>query len=161
MDPRLIIPADIFALNSRLYRNCLAGLSDAQAQERPTGRGPTNSIAFIAAHLVDSRYYLLNLLGRKVTSPLVGCEGGFNDISKLTNYPSLAEIQVAWGVAGDLLERDLASATAAQLDQPYTDFPLPIPTVLGAVSFMTEHESYHLGQLGVLRKYAGLEAMAY
>ncbi len=161
MDPRLISPLDILRLNTRLYRNCLAGLTDDQAQKRPTGRGETNSAAFIAAHLVDSRYYLLNLLGQKVPSPLKGCEGGFNDISKVTGYPSLAEIQAAWTAVGELIERQLASMSPAALDAKFDDFPMPTPSILGAVSFMTQHECYHLGQLGLLRKHAGLEAMAY
>jgi uncharacterized damage-inducible protein DinB len=161
MDSRLIVPADILRLNTRLYRNCLVGLSDELARERPGGRGPTNCAAFVAAHLVDSRYYLLNLLNQKATSPLTGCEGGFNSIDKVTSYPSLSEIQAAWTAVGEMLERRLQSATAAELDAKYEDFPLELPTVLGALSFMIEHECYHLGQLGLLRKHAGLEAMAY
>ena len=161
MDPRLIVPADILRLNTRLYRNCLANLSDELARERPSGKGATNCAAFVAAHLVDSRHYLLGLLGKQVPSPLKGAEGGFNSIDKVTSYPSLAEIQAAWNAAAELLAHELATITAAKLDAPYTDFPIELPTVLGALSFMVEHESYHLGQLGLLRKHAGLEAMAY
>ncbi|HSB54900.1 MAG TPA: DinB family protein [Gemmatimonadales bacterium] len=161
MDPRLIIPLDILRLNTRLYRNCLTGLSDEQAQKRANGRGETNSAAFIAAHLVDSRYYLLNLLGRKVPSPLKGCEGGFMRIDKVIGYPPLSEIQAAWTAVGELIERQLETMSPAALDAKFEDFPMPIPTVLGALSFMTQHECYHLGQLGLLRKHAGFEAMAY
>jgi uncharacterized damage-inducible protein DinB len=161
MDPRLIIPLDILRLNTRLYRNCLAGLTDDQAQKRPNGRGETNSVAFIAAHLVDSRYYLLNVLGKKVPSPLKGCEGGFMSIDKVIGYPALSEIQAAWTAVGEMIERELEALSPAALDAKFEGFPTSNATLLGAVSFLTQHECYHLGQLGLLRKHAGLEAMAY
>jgi hypothetical protein len=34
-------------------------------------------------------------------------------------------------------------------------------TLLGALAFLAQHESYHVGQLALLRKYAGLPAMRY
>jgi uncharacterized damage-inducible protein DinB len=33
--------------------------------------------------------------------------------------------------------------------------------VLGALTFLVQHDSYHLGQLSLLRKWAGLPAMRY
>jgi len=163
MDSRLIPLAETLRLNSRLYRNCLAGLTDERARERPAGRGPTNSAAFVAAHLVDSRYYLLGLLGKQEPSPLKGATtGGFNDIEQVTSFPPLTEIQSAWTAAGEALDRQLATVRTAQLDAPLDPgFPLDNKTLLGVLIFMVQHESYHLGQLGLLRKHAGLPAMAY
>lgn len=162
MDPRLTLLAETLRLNTRLYRNCLADLSDDLAAVRPSGRGPTNSALFLAAHLVDSRYWLLNLLGDKQASPLKGAEGGFNDIDKVSSYPSLSEIQTAWTSVGAALDRQLKSVGTAELEAPLDPgFPLESKTVLGVTAFMVQHESYHLGQLGLLRKHAGLEAMAY
>ena len=39
--------------------------------------------------------------------------------------------------------------------------PLEDSSVLGLFGFMVQHDSYHLGQLSLLRKYAGLPAMSY
>jgi uncharacterized damage-inducible protein DinB len=162
MDPRLSPLADMLRLNSRLYRNCLAGLTDEQARVRPAGPGPTNNAAFVAAHLVDSRYYLLSVLGVTEPSPLKGATGGFNDISQVTAFPPLTEIQAAWNTAGDTLGRRLGSVTAAELDAPLDPgFPVEPKSMLGVLTFMMQHESYHLGQLGLLRKHAGLAAMGY
>ena len=162
MDPRLTPLAETLRLNSRLYRNCLTGLTDERARERPAGRGPTNSAAFVAAHLVDSRYYLLGLVGGKQSSPLKGATGGFNDINQVTSFPPLSEIQSAWTAAGEALDRQLAAVSTAQLDAPLDPgFPLDNKTLLGVLTFMVQHESYHLGQLGLLRKHTGLPAMAY
>ena len=162
MDPRVAPLAETLRLNSRLFRNCLTSLSDELARQRPAGKGPVNCAAFVAAHLADSRYYLLSLLGDATPSPLTGAEGGFNDIGKVTSYPTLAEIQAAWTSAGEALARRLEAATTAQLDAPLGDgWPIEQHTLLGVLVFMTQHESYHLGQLGLLRKHAGLPAMAY
>ena len=162
MDPRVTALAEMLRLNSRLYQNCLAGLSDQAARERLSGPGPTNSAAFVAAHLVDSRYYLLDCLGVKQASPLTGAKGGFNNIADVTDFPPLAAVRAAWHTAGELLGQRLAALTAAELDTPLEPgFPLETQTKLGLLTFMVQHEGYHLGQLGLLRKYSGLPAMAY
>ena len=33
--------------------------------------------------------------------------------------------------------------------------------ILGMLVFLVQHDSYHIGQLSLLRKYAGLAAMSY
>jgi hypothetical protein len=40
-------------------------------------------------------------------------------------------------------------------------FPGVDRTRLGALTFLTQHDSYHIGQLALLRKHAGLAAMSY
>mgnify|MGYP001278336801 CR=1 FL=1 len=162
MDPRVTALAEMLRLNGRLYQNCLAGLTDQAARERLAGPGATNSAAFVAAHLVDSRYYLLDCLGVKQASPLTGAKGGFNNIADVTDFPSLATVRTAWQTAGDLLGKRLASLTAAELDTALAPgFPIETQTTLGLLTFMVQHEGYHLGQLGLLRKHSGLPAMGY
>ena len=160
MDSRIAPLAEMLKMNTRLYRNCLAGLTDEKARVRPTGA--TNSAAFVAAHLVDSRYYLLSSLGSKETSPLKGAKGGFNKIDDVESYPPLAEIQKAWTAAGKALAERFDAMQAADLDAPLDPgFPIDNQTLLGLLTFLTQHESYHLGQLGLLRKYVGLAGMSY
>lgn len=159
MDPRVLPLVETLRLNTRLFRNCLAGLGDTDAQARPSSS--TNSAAFVAAHLADSRYYILSLLGGTQTSPL-GAPSGFNDIAQVTTYPPILEILAAWTGVADLLDQRLKTMTTAELDAPLDPgFPLENRSLLGVLTFMVQHDSYHLGQLGLLRKYAGLPAMAY
>jgi len=160
MDPRVAPLAEMLRLNGRLFHNCLADLSDQKARTRPADG--TNCAAFVAAHLVDSRYYLLSKLGSKEPSPLKGAEGGFNNINKVQSYPTLAEIQAAWTAAGKALEQRLGTLTAAQLDAPLdSGLPVESKSLLGVLVFLAQHEGYHLGQLALLRRQAGLAAMAY
>ena len=160
MDPRLAPLASTLRLNHRLFHNCLAGLPDDKARVRPTES--TNSAAFVAAHLVDSRVYTLDLLGVKQKSPLTGAKGGFNDIAQVSTYPTLAEIEKAWTGVSEVLDQRVRSLTAAELDAPLDPgFPVEPKTLLGVFTFLVQHDSYHLGQLALLRKQAGLPAMAY
>lgn len=160
MDPRLAPLYEIFKLNSRLLLNCLAGMDEDQARWRPSRA--SNSAAFLAAHLVDSRRYLAGLLGLKLPPSFGGSLDAARSIEEVTDLPTLDEIRHEWKtVTGNLRER-LKAMTATELDQAYTGpFPVADRTTLGVIAFLAQHDSYHIGQLGFLRKQAGLEAMSY
>jgi uncharacterized damage-inducible protein DinB len=84
--------------------------------------------------------------------------------SDVKRFPPLAEIQRAWTTGSDALRDRLDRITAAELDGSIVSpFPLPItnPTALSLLTFFVQHDSYHIGQLALLRKHAGLPAMQY
>ena len=93
MEPQVAPLRAILELNTDLLLNCLDGLSDEEARRRLEGGG--NTIAFLAAHLTDTRHFLANRLGHPLANPLV------------------------------------------------------------------QHDSYHIGQMGFLRRQLGKPAMAY
>lgn len=159
MDQRVIALANILRLNTRLFRNCLDGLTDEQAAVRPSTT--TNSLAFIAAHVADSRYFLLKALGDARPSPLSPYLDGAKSIDDLKQCPSLAETQAAWTLVSRALRDRMEAVTAADLDARFEGrFPADA-TVLGVFTFLVQHDSYHVGQMALLRKYAGLPAMRY
>ncbi len=160
MDPRIAPLAEMIRLNTRLFGNCLAELSDDQARTRPTGA--TNSSAYIAAHLVESRCFILKTLGVEHANPLERYTGGWKSIDEIQEWPSLAAISAAWKGVTDALNARLERIGAAELDAPLTtEMPLESKTVLGMLIFLVQHDSYHIGQLSLLRKHAGLPAMSY
>jgi uncharacterized damage-inducible protein DinB len=160
MDPRLAPLAGILRLNNRLYGNCLDGLTEAQCHERPTEA--TNSAAFVAAHLAEARFWGLKILGAERSNPLEKQLGQWKGIDEITTWPSLDEIRAAWAEASAALDKRMAAITAAELDAPSgSQMPIEDSSVLGLFGFMVQHDSYHLGQLSLLRKHAGLPAMAY
>ncbi len=61
MDPRLEGLLSILDINTKLFRNCLNGVSDEVARRQPNPE--TSSVAFLACHVVDARDYLAQLLG--------------------------------------------------------------------------------------------------
>jgi len=70
MDPRVGPLRATLRLNTRLFLNCLDGLDDAVGASRPNER--TNSIAFIAAHLVDARHLVARVIKLDVSPPYGG-----------------------------------------------------------------------------------------
>ena len=160
MDARVSPLADTLRLNTRLFRNCLDGLTDEQARVRPS---PTaNSAAFVAAHLAESRLFILKILGVERPSPLAPYLTGRSSIDEIKTWPTLDEIRSAWTEASHALRDRVAAMSAAELDAPNsTGFPVSDMTMLGVLAFLVQHDSYHIGQLSLLRKCAGLPAMKY
>ena len=160
MDPRIAPLTEILRLNTRLFRNCLDGITDEQAARRPSAS--TNSAGFVAAHVAEARFYLLGLLGVNEPSPLAPYLDGARGLNDVKQLPSLAETQRAWTTASHALRDRLDSLTATELDARIEcPFPLPITdlTTISLLTFFVQHDSYHIGQLALLRKHAGLPAM--
>jgi uncharacterized damage-inducible protein DinB len=159
MDPRIAPLAEILRLNRKLFSNCLDGLDEDQAMIRPAP--DANSAAYVAAHMVESRYYLLAQMGTERKSPL-GDRVGWKSLTEITSWPSLDEVKAAWTDASDALDKRLREMTPQQADTPIeTQFPLETKSTLGMLGFLVQHDSYHLGQLSLLRKTCGLPAMSY
>ena len=153
MDPRIAPLAGILRLNHRLFRNCLDGITDEQARVRPSDT--TNSAAFVAAHMAESRFYTLKVLGAERPNPLVTYLGEWRGIDEIQVWPSLVEIESAWTEASGALATRLEAMTPAELDAPSgTKMPIEDTSVLGLFSFLVQHDSYHLGQLSLLRKHS-------
>ncbi len=151
---------EIYALNTRLLLNCLDGVTDEQAQQRVTDS--TNSLAFLACHLTDARCFLGEYLGSHIGNPhsaLLTVARGIEDIPE---FPPMSVIRKEWssvarelaGILEGLSESTVAVASSQR-------FPVDDSTVLGGVTFLAQHESYHIGQMALLRKALGLEAMKY
>jgi uncharacterized damage-inducible protein DinB len=160
MDPRVFPLAEIYRLNTRLVHNCLDGLTEEQGRARPVAAA--NSAAFIAAHVADTRFAIVAWLGAPLENPLSATLADARGIDDIAELPTLAEIRAAWDVVSGALEGRLALLSAEELDAPSPQrFPAGGPTLLGALSFLAQHDSYHVGQLALLRKAAGLPAMRY
>ena len=160
MDPRAQPLAAILRLNTRLLRNCLDGVSDEMARIRHAAG--VNSAAFIAAHVTDSRFFLLRTLGGSLDNPLSAMLDEANGIDDITDWPSLDAIRAAWMNVSSAIDTLLDAVSPDDLDAAI-DAKLPgvERTRLGALTFLVQHDSYHIGQLAMLRKSAGLPAMSY
>lgn len=160
MHDRLVPIYEIFKLNSRLFLNCLDGWKEDQARWRPSP--DTNSAAFIALHLVDSRHYIAKIVGVTMENPFAFLADA-KTIDDVKTWPKLDEVRAAWkSVTGNLRER-FKTLAPADLTGPsdWGDVPVDDKSNAGLLLFMMQHESYHIGQLAILRKQAGLPAMSY
>ncbi len=151
--------APVLALHRRLFENAIRDVGADDFARRINDR--TNSMQWVAGHLAYSRMQIAQLLGHVPTegSPL---EAFAATISEDTDYPDAAEILTGFVAAGAAVHRVLPDVTPEMLAGP-SPLPLPIndPTLAGAITFFIDHESYHIGQLGFLRKAVGYDAMSY
>ena len=151
----------IFNLNSRLFLNALAGVTEEQAKERISSHN--NPLSWLAAHTVWARYNSCAMLGKPAAkNPYDGLFENFKPYDAAADYGTLAKAKEEWQKATDLLKEALASVTEEHLA---ADCPLKSPigdfSFAGTVTFLAQHESYDIGQIAFLKKYYTKEAMSY
>jgi uncharacterized damage-inducible protein DinB len=95
-------------------------------------------------------------------SPFAAQLGNARGIDDVSELPTLAEIRTEWERSASVLADRLDSLTETDLhEEAKARFPIGDATVLGLIAFMVQHESYHIGQLALLRKHYGFPAMRY
>ena len=160
MDSRLKLLLEILKVNDQLFQNCLAAVDDATAWRRPNDK--TNNLVFLGLHLVDARFFLAGKLGSAAENPLRRFCEGVRGIDDFSEFPSVAELLDGWSAAAAALKDALDAVPIETLDAEASfKFPVGDRSWLGGVAFLMQHESYHIGQMALLRKYFGLEAMTY
>ena len=160
MHDKVLSLNDILRINTGLFTNCLDGIDDQTAGRRPSDG--TNSMVFIAAHLVEARHFLASQLSVAAATPFDGMMSGANSVEDITQYPTVDDIRVAWDEISDKLASRMETLTDDELNETSDPtFPGDNRTVLGAMAFLLQHEAYHIGQLALIRKYFGGEAMSY
>ena len=147
-------------LQTKLFLNCLEGVSEEAALVRPGDTG--NHMAFIAAHLVDARHWLARVVELEAENPFTERLAGARTLGDLKDCPTVTEARAAWRALAEPLEAHFETVEPSLLDQPSaTRFPIADRSVLGTVAFLVHHEAYHIGQLALLRRYVGKAAMSY
>jgi uncharacterized damage-inducible protein DinB len=160
MEPQVAPLHAILELNTDLLLNCLDEISDDQARQRLAAGG--NSLAFLAAHLTDTRHFLAARLGRPLANPLSRYLAEASGIEDILEWPSLAEQRAWWQEISRHLGAVVAARTAEELRRSDVHrFPMGDSSELGLVAFLVQHDSYHIGQMAFLRRQLGKPAMAY
>ena len=160
MHPSVAPLAAIYELNTDLLLNCLDGLTDDDARARLAGGG--NSIAFLAAHLADTRHFIAARLEHPLHNPLSPYLADARTIDDIHAWPPLRQIRDAWLTIGDHLTSVLEHLTQETLAREATHrFPIADSTPLGFLAFLAQHESYHVGQAAFVRRQLGKPAMTY
>jgi uncharacterized damage-inducible protein DinB len=160
MDRRLVALSSVAALNRRLFLNRLDGLADEDLSRKLEDR--SNSVGGVLCHLLDARCYLVQILGGKVENRLNERLRSITTSEDLKPFPTLEELRTAWEQASDLLAGRLELVPPEHLDVPSSDrLPVQDPSTLGALAFLFQHESYHIGQLSLMKKVLTGKPMSY
>jgi uncharacterized damage-inducible protein DinB len=160
VEPHVAPLVAIFELNTDLLLNCFMDLSQEEAERRLEGGG--NSLLFLGSHLSDSRHFLAGRIERPLANPLSRYLEKARSIEEVHEWPSLEELRAAWVAVSDHLVTALGSLTPDEVARPNAHrFPLPDTSQLGLITFLAQHDSYHVGQAAFLRRQLGKPAMSY
>jgi uncharacterized damage-inducible protein DinB len=159
MDARLEPLASIFLLNTDLVLNCIEDMSEDIASRRADGSA--NSASYLVAHLTDTRHFLAAWLGNPLENPLAVELRDARGIDDVQQLPSLDVLRAHWMAVSDHLIEAMESAPPEFLNESSPQrFPVG-NSRLDALAFLAQHESYHVGQLGWIRRRSGMPAMKY
>ena len=150
----------ILHLNERLFINALDGITDSQAKERISDHN--NPLIWLAAHTVWARYNTAALLGKPGNNPFDGLFENFKPFEESMVFDTLETIKAEWKKASALIREGLTTVSSEHLssEAPFKN-PTGDFTMGGTIAFLVQHESYDIGQAGLLKKYLTKQAMSY
>jgi uncharacterized damage-inducible protein DinB len=160
-----------FDLHQQLYNNVLANFTDEETNRRLQGDTNMNHVKYIAGHLVNSQYIFAFLAGVKVERKWDELFAGRQrtKVGDDISYPSIETIKTEWNDIYDeirdgleqLFPDDLNRIPPKPLDTIFEDDAIIDNTVGGLWAFFNDHQAYHIGQIGILRRGFGKDPMRY
>lgn len=158
MNDRLEPIVGLLDISTNLYVKALAGVGRDAFVARPSPS--TNSLVWIAGHLLQSRVRLRRMVGEEPEMPWPDIFGPSGPLADPTRYPTSKALVERWRRETESLVRRLEALGPAELAQPpQMRVPSHDGTLLGAIAFAAYHEAYHAGQMGYLRKWHGLSPL--
>jgi len=117
---------------------------------------------WIVGHIAALRLRMLVLLGLPAAAPAWAVHFGRGTRpDQVPQDLDLAAVLASFHATQDQLASHWEAVTAADLDRPAgRTFPDGSDTAGGGLGFLVWHETYHLGQLGLLRRQAGKPGVA-
>jgi uncharacterized damage-inducible protein DinB len=150
----------ILILNTRLIKNAVDEIDDELSEKRVSQ--DTNSIKFLLCHIVDARYFLAKIIGINDVCPFKDIFDKVQTIEEFNQYPPIQNLMSSFeDISSKILTKFNILDNDVVSKQLTDKFPIEDRTVLGGITFLLEHESYHLGQIGFIRKYFGLNPIKY
>ena len=160
MPSDLILPvAGQYAFCSSMLGAAVSDLSDEQAGARMRD-DKGSSITFILGHLMASRAMILQTLGKREDNPWGKIFTTKEGAKAASDYPPIKELAGQWAELAKEFDSVLAELDDATLMAAGPDWiPSPDQTNRGMLGFFAFHESYHIGQIGLIRVEHGLPSI--
>lgn len=143
--------------NGNLLQLATDGFGDTQWGARP--EAGANSAHWVLGHVTWARLGMLRMAGEAVEEE--SWEAAFGRGAKPddgSGYPPVEELVERFGTAGERLY-EVLSQMDEEKAQSAVPFELPdgSKTVEDGLHFLYFHETYHLGQIGYIRRLGGLK----
>lgn len=156
--PVMVPIAMIFKINDDLLRRAVDGLTKEELWQRPTDKN--NPMLWILGHVVQTRARILQLLDEPFDTGWGNLFGRGAPLKEQAPYPPLKEITRILNEVNRLLYAKFESLDDAQLARAAQGLELPrAKTLADQLAFFGLHESYHVGQMGYVRKALGHPAL--
>lgn len=155
MNASVATAMNIFGYNTWLFGSALKDVTAEHSAYRVHEN--TNSFDRLAGHITVARRGLGTLLGMEL--PDLGW-GEFEKAGERgrqfdpnVKCPPISDIMEGFNRVTDVMMAKLPDVSNDTLAKP-SPFPVPgdNPTLADLLSFLAMHESYHIGQLGLLKK---------
>jgi uncharacterized damage-inducible protein DinB len=142
----------MYKTNTDLVTKAVADIPADEWLRKP-GDG-SNHLLWVMGHLVWARGNVVKTLGspwsldwaKQFSRGAAGVDAA--------DYPAVEEVSKAWADVSAELPKFLAAASPELLDKPH-DKPTFDGKMGGFIAFLAFHETYHVGQVGYLRKWLG------
>jgi len=159
---------DQYDLHNVLFNNVIADISDEESNKCVAD--PMNSIKWLAGHLAWAQLNLGNIGGNKIDfawrdrfhTKQGGSPEDFN--APKSELPTLEQIKTKWNEMGPIIRAGLENLPDEALGN---EIPVQHPiapfdkSLAGLWAFINHHQAYTIGQIGILRRGLGKDAMKY
>ena len=152
-----------FDFQTRLFNNVIQGVSESESHIRSAEN--INNIKWIAGHILHYRLSTMSKLTGLLPDESYAIQFARGTLLDMTvSYPSFDEITSKWKDSAQVISENIGKITEEVLSAT-TTIQSPIfnidDTNLGFVVFLLTHEATHIGQIGLMRKIIGKEAMSF
>lgn len=153
-----------FDLLNHWFNNSLADINDDESNKRVEQN--MNHIKYLAGHLVNAQYGIAELAGADVNRKWDDLFAGLSKTKALDNfdYPSIEEIKNEWNQIFPKIKDALQKMPEETLNKEIPGSFLKDSGIFDGTAgdlwaFMNEHQMYHIGQIGILRRGLGKAPM--
>lgn len=150
-----------FDLHQKLFNNVLDGFTDEETNHRLHGDKKMNHVKYLAGHLLNAQYGFGMMAGiqQNVKWNELFAAGNQSKAQDNIVYPTIKEIKTEWNELYQPIRNGLEDLTEEDLEKKAPkDF---WETINEMWAFLNHHQAYHIGQIGILRRGFGKEAMRY
>ncbi len=156
-----------FDFNHRLYDNALDGFTDEETNQRLYGDTRVNHVKYIAGHLLNSQYAFALLAETPVDWKWNDLFAGRGQTKARDDnpYPSIHQITDEWNHnykptrngLEKLSDVELNRTAPDPMDKIFENSEFFSNLIAGVWTFLNYHQTYHIGQIGILRRGFGKE----
>ena len=147
--------ANRFRFNDKFLEGLLDGFEEEDWEFRPAGN--LNSTTWIVGHLTATRRSIRRTLGDEIEKARwEECFDMGKSPDDADDAPSGLALAEDFLACGQAVHRLLTELTEEEAEREWGHaFPYGSDTIGGAAHFFFFHETYHLGQIGLIRRLRG------